>query len=87
MSGSLKARIHDFIRDSLAAHNDAEELDDSESLFLSGRLDSLAVTRLVVFLEEQFGVDFARAEFDVALLDSVDLIAGFVERNGATAAE
>lgn len=87
MSGTLKARIHEFIRESLATHNDTDELDDSESLFLSGRLDSLAVTRLVVFLEEQFGVDFSSAEFDVGLLDSVELIAAFVESHGAAAAE
>ena len=87
MTQHNQARIRDFIVQALAAHNDDEPIEDGESLFLSGRLDSLAVTQLVVFLEEQFGIDFGRQEFDVALLDSVELIAQFVDQNGAVAAE
>lgn len=87
MSQSSFERIENFIRDSLASHGDAGELDPDESLFLSGRLDSLTVTRLVVFLEEQFGVDFGRHSFDVGELDSIRQIATFSEQYGAAAAE
>jgi acyl carrier protein len=87
MTQHHQAKIHDFVVGLLAAHNDDEPLEDSESLFLNGRLDSLAVTQLVVFLEESFGVDFGRVEFDVGSLDSVELVAAFVERHGALAAE
>jgi acyl carrier protein len=82
-----KDSIREFLRESLAAHRDDEPFDDAESLFLSGRLDSLAVTQLVVFLEENFQVDFGRDQFDVGLLDSVDLITQFVREHGAVAAE
>ena len=87
MTQRSQARIHDFLANTLATHHDDEPFDDGESLFLSGRLDSMAVTQLVVFLEEQFAIDFGRHEFDVGSLDSVELIAQFVERHGAVAAE
>jgi acyl carrier protein len=87
MTQRSQSRIHDFIAQCLEAHHDEELLDDGESLFLSGRLDSMAVTQLVVFLEEQFSIDFGQEQFDVATLDSVELIAQFVERNAAAAAE
>lgn len=83
MSQAPKQVISSFIRDCLYAHSDQQELDDQESLFLSGRLDSLSVTKLVVFLEETFQVDFAEHPFDVAELDSVVQITEFAEQHGA----
>ncbi|HKU42149.1 MAG TPA: acyl carrier protein [Polyangiales bacterium] len=85
MTDKAKRRIADFIRECLYAHSDEDELREDESLFLSGRLDSLSVTRLVVFLEETFSVDFANHPFDVAELDSVSQIVEFAEQHGAAA--
>ena len=51
-----------------------------QSLFLSGWLDSISAVDLVEFLERRFGVDFTRIDFDIALLDSIDAIAGLVEQ-------
>ena len=82
-----RSSIRAFLGQCLAGHNDEESFDDAESLLLSGRLDSLAVTQLVVFLEEQFAIDFGSQEFDVSALDSLESIAQFVERHGAVAAE
>ena len=78
-------RVREFIVACLDARNDGEALDDRESLFLSGRLDSLSVTRLVVFLEENFGVDFRAHDFDVEQLDSVAQIVEFATRCGNAA--
>ncbi len=75
--------VSKFIRDCLYEHSDEHELDEQESLFLSGRLDSLSVTKLVVFLEETFRVDLAGHAFDVAELDSVAQIVQFAEQHGA----
>lgn len=87
MTNPHRQSVRNFIRECLVTHNDEEELDDSESLFLSGRLDSLSVTKLVVFLEESFAVDFGSHPFDVAELDSVDQIVQFAAEYGAAAAE
>ena len=85
MTEAPKERIAQFIRECLYAHSDEQDVDERESLFLSGRLDSLTVTKLVVFLEEAFRVDFAEHPFDVAELDSVVQITEFAEQHGAGA--
>jgi acyl carrier protein len=82
MTTSNRTRIHDFVVECLQLHNDQKELSDSESLFTSGRLDSLSVTRLVVFLEDNFQVDFGTHAFDVDLLDTIDQIVLFAETYG-----
>jgi acyl carrier protein len=83
MSHAPKQLVSEFIRDCLYEHSDEQELDEQDSLFLSGRLDSLTVTKLVVFLEDKFRVDFADHPFDVAELDSVAQIVHFAEQHGA----
>jgi acyl carrier protein len=50
---------------------------------VSGRLDSLTMTRLVMFLEDTFGIDFAEVEFDVELIDSVEAIQALVDGESA----
>ena len=72
--------LREYLRQSLASAGDRGALDDDDSLFLSGRLDSLAMTNLVVFLENAFGVDFGKVDFDVELLDSVSAIEALVGR-------
>ena len=58
----------------MIAHGDTEHLEDHDSLLLSGRLQSIDAVEIVVFLEENFGIDFAEIGFDEELVDSVDAI-------------
>ncbi len=67
-----KPLLRDFFRDCLNEVGDRADFTDADSLFASGRLDSLALTRLVLFLEAQFQVDFARVDFSADRVDSVD---------------
>jgi acyl carrier protein len=78
MSGDAKQKIRGFIAGLLEGHAGNTDFSDSESLFQSGRLDSMSAVELVTFLEMEFGVDFANVDFDIAMFDSVDLIEGFV---------
>jgi acyl carrier protein len=57
---------------------------DGDSLFVSGRLSSFQMMLVVMYLEEKFGIDLGRLEFDVSLIDSVNDIAALVgrQRNG-----
>jgi acyl carrier protein len=80
MAPGDKSDLREFLRQCLATAGDRGDLDDGDSLFLSGRLDSLAMTNLVVFLENAFGVDFGQVDFDVELLDSVSAIEELVGR-------
>jgi acyl carrier protein len=73
--------IKTFIKKLLHEHGYVEEVSNSESLILSGLLDSLAVIHIVVFLEEHFGIDFSAVYFDQSSFDSIDQITDFVQAN------
>ncbi len=79
-----KAAIREFVRELLARKGDTEPFSDQASLLLSGRLQSVDAVELAVFLEEQFGVDFANMGFDQEMVDTVDaifdLVVGSVKR-------
>ena len=83
METNARSDLRAFLSASLAAASDTRAFSDDASLFISGRLDSLTMTRLVMFLEETFGIDFADVEFDVELIDSVDAIAGLLDEAAA----
>lgn len=76
-----RTRIRAFIEQLLGEQDDRAAFADDESLIKSGRLDSLAVTKIVMFLETDFNVDFARVEFDPERLDSVAEIAAVIEES------
>jgi acyl carrier protein len=48
-------------------------------LLFSGRLQSVDAVEIVVFLEENFGIDFARIGFDKERIDSIDAIFALTE--------
>jgi acyl carrier protein len=70
-----KTKVRAFMDDLLREREDTAGFSDSESIFASGRLESLAAVQLVVFLEEQFCVDFSNLDFEIDRIDSIDLIA------------
>ena len=76
-----RLRIRPFIEEMLREHDDRAAFADDESLFKTGRLDSLSMIKLVTFLESEFEVDFGRIEFDPERLDSVAEIAAIVEES------
>lgn len=73
-----KNKLRSFLKSSLEEHHDQSELQDDDSLFVSGRLDSLAMTNLVVYLEQEFDVNFADVAFEVDLIDSIQEIENFL---------
>jgi acyl carrier protein len=46
---------------------------------VSGRLDSFSMMMFVMFLEKEFGIDFAALDFDVNLIDSLNEIELFID--------
>ena len=69
-----KAEIRSFVQSLLTDSGDDEPLADSDSLLLSGRLQSIDAVEIVVFLEENFGIDFGEIGFDKDQMDSIDAI-------------
>lgn len=74
------ARIRDTINQMLVARGQVEPVNERDSLFTSGRLDSLAATEVLMLLETDFGIDLADADFDISKLDTIadleELVAG-----------
>lgn len=64
--------IRDFVSDLLRKKRDPLPFSDSDSLWLSGRLQSLDALEVIIFLEEKYGFDFADRPFDQGMIDSVD---------------
>jgi acyl carrier protein len=79
MENSRQQKIRDYVTEALKNQGDKQALSDNDSLFISGRLDSVAMMMLVVYLEDEFGVDFKGSDFEVGLIDSVDAIALFID--------
>ena len=77
-----RTKVRGFIDNLLRERDDIAGFSDSQSLFASGRLESLAAVEVVVFLEQEFGVDFSKIDFQIDRIDSVDLIANFCEESG-----
>jgi len=80
-----RMKIRAFVEELLGEHDDHAAFGDTESLIKTGRLDSLAVVKLVTFLEADFTVDFAKVEFDPERFDTVAEIAAVVEESRRTA--
>ncbi|MDD5759073.1 MAG: hypothetical protein PHI06_08315 [Desulfobulbaceae bacterium] len=66
-----KQRVKTFLQGLLADYGAETEFDDNTLLVSSGILDSQAVLRMVVFLEETFGIDLAERGFDQDDFDSL----------------
>jgi acyl carrier protein len=77
-----KTEIHEFVQELLTNSGDDQPLVDQDSLLLSGRLQSIDAVEIVVFLEENFGIDFAQIGFDREQIDSIDLIYALVQTSG-----
>jgi acyl carrier protein len=66
-----KIKLKTFLQELLADYGEGPDFGDDDSLVTSGLLDSQAVLRMVVFLEEEFGLDLAERGFDQNDFDSL----------------
>ena len=69
----------DFLRALLEKTGDNRGFEDSESLVLSGRLDSVAVLEIVIYLERAYNIEFSSRAFDQSMVDSVDDIVALIQ--------
>jgi acyl carrier protein len=81
LSRSATERIATYIRETLLIDNGEVSLTKDEPLF-EGLLDSLAVLRLVAFLESEFGVQVEDGDITPANFNTVDRIGAYLRRKG-----
>jgi len=71
--------VRELVASLLRQKDDAGPFTDSDSLVLSGRLDSIDILQIVVFLEGRYGIDFAEQQFDQEDFDSIARILTLIE--------
>lgn len=76
----LEDRIRDYILAEVVAGASSSEISNSSPLITAGLLDSLAMMRLVGFLEKEFSISIESDDLSIENLDNVDFIASFVKR-------
>ena len=70
-------KISEYIRKEIA---NGREVSKDESLLAAGILDSLAVVKLVAYVEDEFDVEIPDSDFDPDNFESVATITELIER-------
>ena len=81
----IREVVHAYILDQFLPGEDPAELTDQTPLITGGILDSIRTLKLVVFLEDKFGVTVNAHEAGVDNLDSVGQITRLIARKKAAA--
>ncbi|HEV3164457.1 MAG TPA: acyl carrier protein [Isosphaeraceae bacterium] len=76
----IKKAVQDYILQEFLPGEDPQELTDQTPLITGGILDSISTLKLVVFLEERFGVTVEAHEAGIEHLDSVCRIVKLIDR-------
>jgi acyl carrier protein len=74
MTDDVKQTIKNFMMAEFLPGEDPAELTDTTPLITGGILDSIATLKLVMFIEETYGVTFEPHEVDKENLDTIDRI-------------
>lgn len=80
---AIEKDVHGFILNEFLPGEDPAELTPSTPLITGGILDSITTLKLVVYLEEHFGITVEAHEAGVEHLDSIRQIAELVAEKKA----
>jgi len=78
MADDIEGVIKGFILTEFLPGEDPQELTDSTPLITGGVLDSIATLKVVMFIEERFGISLQAHEVDSEHLDTIAQIAQLV---------
>jgi len=70
----IKAALKEFILKEFLPGEDPDELTETTPLITGGILDSIATLKLVMFVEERFGVTLQAHETDAEYFDTIAAI-------------
>ena len=77
----LLADLKQFLRTIQKPNRPVESVGIDERLVASGLVDSLAIMQILVYLEEQYGIDFAANGFDPDRLATMGSIVELIEES------
>ena len=78
MNQSVKQTVKEFILETFLPGEDPNELTDDLELISGGILDSIATLKLIMHLEEKFGITVEAHEADKEHLDTINRISDLV---------
>jgi acyl carrier protein len=79
-----RKELREFVFNNFLMARSDIELQDTDSLYDKGIIDSTGVLELVDFIEEKYGIHIADEELTPENLDSIDKICGYLERKRAS---
>ena len=79
MPDEIRTVIKEYILNEFLPGEDPNQLTDTTPLITGGVLDSIATLRLLLFLEERFGVGLQAHETGPEYLDTIAAVAALVE--------
>lgn len=82
----IQATVKQYLLDTFLPGEDPEALTVDTPLISGGILDSISTVKLVTFLEEKYGVEFAAHEISSDHLENLELIANTVHAKSAAKA-
>jgi acyl carrier protein len=83
MSNDVTSQVKQYILEAFLPGENPDELQDRTPLISGGILDSIATLKLVMFLEERFGISVEAHEADREHLDTLADITALVQRKRA----
>jgi methoxymalonate biosynthesis acyl carrier protein len=75
-----KGQLIGFLKQIQKAGVPVDSIGEEEGLVASGLIDSLAIMEIVVYLEENYGIDFSSRGIDPEELSSIGSILDLIER-------
>jgi acyl carrier protein len=75
-----KNTIRGFIKSNFLFGSEDAKISDDDSFFETGIIDSTGMLELVSFVENEFGIEVADMDLIPENLDSVNKLAGFIDR-------
>lgn len=75
---TAESKIREFILDSYLFSDNQDDLNNSDSFLDKGIIDSTGILEVILFLEEEFGIQVDDEEMVPENLDSVNNIVAFI---------
>ena len=78
MNESIKQQVKEYILNTFLPGEDPNELTDDLPLISGGILDSIATLKLIMFIEETFGITLEAHEADKEHMNTINQIADLI---------
>lgn len=81
---SVTSKLRGFILENFLFTDDEKALADSDSFLASGILDSTGIMEVILFVEEEYGIQVSEQEMVPENFDSINAMVGFLGKRGVS---